>query len=346
MGPLPEGFTVVGVARTPWSDEEFRQAAARRPSPTPAPAWTGVVERLPLRRRRVRATPTPSTACRRCWPTPTASYGTGGQPRLLPGHRARRCSAWWPRRWPSTAATRPGRAGPSPASSSRSPSAATSPAPARLDADAARGLRRGPDLPHRPLHGQGDGAERPGPALRQRHLRAHLEPPLRRAGPDHRGRELGVEHRGGFYETAGALRDIVQNHVMQVLALTLMEPPDRHRRRAHPRREGQAAAGRRRPDVDEAVDKSVRGQYAAGDDRRRGRPGLPRGGRGRPPTAAPRPTWPCGCAVDNWRWAGVPVYVRTGKRLPARVTEVALQFHGSRTWPSRASWPATCGPTR
>ena len=55
--------------------------------------------------------------------------------------------------------------------------------------------------------------------------------------------ELGVEHRGGFYETAGALRDIVQNHVMQVLALTLMEPPATDRRPGDPRREGQAAAG-------------------------------------------------------------------------------------------------------
>ena len=57
--------------------------------------------------------------------------------------------------------------------------------------------------------------------------------------------ELGVEHRGGFYETAGALRDIVQNHVMQVLALTLMEPPATVDAQRHPGREGQAAAGGR-----------------------------------------------------------------------------------------------------
>ncbi len=89
---------------------------------------------------------------------------------------------------------------------------------------------------------------------------------------------LGVEHRGGFYETAGALRDIVQNHVMQVLALTLMESPtstDADRIRDEKVKLLQAIDI---PTPDEAVDKSVRGQYTAGHHRRRAGRRLPPGG--------------------------------------------------------------------
>ena len=139
--------------------------------------------------------------------------------------------------------------------------------------------------------------------------------------------ELGVEHRGGFYETAGALRDIVQNHVMQVLALTLMEPPTGM-------------------DADHIRDEKVKLLKAVvhPDHRRGGRqvgPGPVHGGGDRTASPSSVTARSRGCRphsetetfvalrlrVENWRWAGVPVYVRTGKRLPARVTEVALQFH-------------------
>ena len=136
---------------------------------------------------------------------------------------------------------------------------------------------------------------------------------------------LGVEHRGGFYETAGALRDIVQNHVMQVLALTLMESPtstDADRIRDEKVKLLQAIYI---PTPDEAVDKSVRGQYSAGTID--GEPVV--GYRGEADVAPDSQTetyLALRLRVDNWRWAGVPVYVRTGKRLPARVTEVALTF--------------------
>ena len=76
--------------------------------------------------------------------------------------------------------------------------------------------------------------------------------------------ELGVEHRGGFYETAGALRDIVQNHVMQVLALTLMEPPATVDAQGIRDEKVKLLRAVMIPDVDEAVINSVRGQYAAG----------------------------------------------------------------------------------
>ena len=136
---------------------------------------------------------------------------------------------------------------------------------------------------------------------------------------------LGVEHRGGFYETAGALRDIVQNHVMQVLALTLMESPtstDADRIRDEKVKLLQAVDI---PTPDEAVDKSVRGQYTAGTI-----DGEPVVGYREEEDVAPDSQTETYLAlrlrVENWRWAGVPIYVRTGKRLPARVTEVALTF--------------------
>jgi glucose-6-phosphate 1-dehydrogenase len=136
---------------------------------------------------------------------------------------------------------------------------------------------------------------------------------------------LGVEHRGGFYETAGALRDIVQNHVMQVLALTLMESPtstDADRIRDEKVKLLQAIDI---PTPDEAVDKSVRGQYTAGTI-----DGEPVVGYREEEDVAPDSQTETYLAlrlrVENWRWAGVPIYVRTGKRLPARVTEVALTF--------------------
>jgi len=137
---------------------------------------------------------------------------------------------------------------------------------------------------------------------------------------------IGVEHRGGFYETAGALRDIVQNHVMQVLALTMMEPPTKMDA-THIRDEKVKLLNAVDiPSPDEAVDKSVRGQYQGGVVDHQ-----PVVGYRAEDDVAPDSEIETYVAlrlhVDNWRWAGVPVYVRTGKRLPARVTEIALQFH-------------------
>ena len=136
---------------------------------------------------------------------------------------------------------------------------------------------------------------------------------------------LGVEHRGGFYETAGALRDIVQNHVMQVLALTLMESPtstDADRVRDEKVKLLRAIYI---PTPDEAVDKSVRGQYSAGTIDGETVPGY-RQEADVAPDSQTETYLALRLRVENWRWAGVPIYVRTGKRLPARVTEVALTF--------------------
>ena len=136
---------------------------------------------------------------------------------------------------------------------------------------------------------------------------------------------LGVEHRGGFYETAGALRDIVQNHVMQVLALTLMESPTSTNADRIRDEKVKLLQAIDIPTPDEAVDKSVRGQYAAGTIDGEEVVGY-RDEDDVAPDSQTETYLALRLRVENWRWAGVPIYVRTGKRLPARVTEVALTF--------------------
>ena len=136
---------------------------------------------------------------------------------------------------------------------------------------------------------------------------------------------LGVGHRGGFYETAGALRDIVQNHVMQVLALTLMEPPATFDPNGI--RDEKVKALRAMPGLtaEEVASEVVRGQYQRGWVQGSEVPGY-REEKDVHPHSLTETYVAMGLQVDNWRWAGVPVYVRTGKRLPKRVTEVAMQF--------------------
>jgi glucose-6-phosphate 1-dehydrogenase len=119
---------------------------------------------------------------------------------------------------------------------------------------------------------------------------------------------LGVEGRGGYYDQSGALRDMVQNHMMQLFSLVAMEPPisleagDIHNEKAKVLRAVRA-------------DGSVRGQYAGYRDE-------PRVARdSRTETFIALKLW-----IDNWRWAGVPFYLRHGKRLPKGVAEIAIQF--------------------
>ncbi|HVC25462.1 MAG TPA: glucose-6-phosphate dehydrogenase [Acidimicrobiales bacterium] len=136
---------------------------------------------------------------------------------------------------------------------------------------------------------------------------------------------LGVEHRGGFYETAGALRDIVQNHVMQVLSLTLMEPPSSMDADGIRDEKVKLLRSVLVPDTDEAVNNVVRGQYERGVLGGKEVPGY-REEEGVSPTSQTETYVAMHLLVDNWRWAGVPIYVRTGKRLAGRATEVSMVF--------------------
>ena len=136
---------------------------------------------------------------------------------------------------------------------------------------------------------------------------------------------LGVGHRGGFYETAGALRDIVQNHVLQVLALTLLEPPATVDAQGIRDEKVKALRAVKVLTPAEVPFYVVRGQYDRGWIEGEAVAGY----REEPDVDRASQTETYVAVrfdVDNWRWAGVPVYVRTGKRLPKRVTEVAMQF--------------------
>jgi glucose-6-phosphate 1-dehydrogenase len=136
---------------------------------------------------------------------------------------------------------------------------------------------------------------------------------------------LGVEDRGGYYDHSGAMRDMVQNHLMQVVGLVAMEPPVVVEANAI-RNETLKVFQSLRPIKEEDVAKQViRGQYI----RSAKSTGLTKGYReenGVDPHSKTETYLAMKFFIDNFRWAGVPFYIRTGKRLPARVTEVVIHF--------------------
>lgn len=136
---------------------------------------------------------------------------------------------------------------------------------------------------------------------------------------------VGVEGRGNFYEGTGTLRDMVPNHLFQLLAMVAMEPPAAFGADAV-RGEKAKVVGAIRPwSASEALANSVRGQYAAGEVGDKELPGYRQEDR-----VAPDSTTETFVAlkvmVDNWRWVGVPFYLRTGKRMSVRDTEIAICF--------------------
>ncbi len=136
---------------------------------------------------------------------------------------------------------------------------------------------------------------------------------------------VGVEDRAGYYETSGALRDMLQNHLMQVFCLTVMEPPNALDADALRTEKVKAIQATRLADTKRLELSSIRGQYSAGWMR-----GKPVAGYRQEPNVNPESTTPTYVAmkflVDNWRWQGVPFYLRTGKRLPKKASEIAIQF--------------------
>ncbi len=137
---------------------------------------------------------------------------------------------------------------------------------------------------------------------------------------------LGVGHRGGFYEDAGALRDIVQNHVMQVAALTAMEPPSAFDVQGIRDEKVKALRAVDILGVKQVERDVVRAQYQRGWSGGVEMPGY-REEQGVSPHSETETYVAMRLRFENWRWAGVPFYVRTGKCLPKRATEVAMQFH-------------------
>ena len=136
---------------------------------------------------------------------------------------------------------------------------------------------------------------------------------------------LGVEDRTEYYDKAGAMRDVVQNHLLQLLALVAMEPPVDFLANAVRDEKVKVLRAIRPVREDEVREHAVRGQYAAGFIE-----GEPVDGYHAAPGIAPGSRTDTFVAmklfVDNWRWEGTPFYLRHGKRLPKRATEIAIQF--------------------
>jgi glucose-6-phosphate 1-dehydrogenase len=136
---------------------------------------------------------------------------------------------------------------------------------------------------------------------------------------------VGVERRANFYEVTGALRDMVPNHVFQLLSLTAMESPNSFAADAVRNEKTKVLEAIHPLDFEDVRRNVVRGQYAAGHIN-----GVPVQGYREEPGVNPHSKTETFVAlqleIDNWRWAGVPFYLRTGKRMSRRTTEIAIQF--------------------
>ena len=136
---------------------------------------------------------------------------------------------------------------------------------------------------------------------------------------------IGVEERGGYYDGSGAMRDMFQNHLLQVLAMVAMEPPAIINANSM-RDEVAKVMHSLRPLTSEDMENNlVLGQYTAAEINGKMEKGYLEE-KGVPADSRTETYIALRCEIENWRWAGVPFYVRTGKRLPARVTEIVIHF--------------------
>jgi glucose-6-phosphate 1-dehydrogenase len=137
--------------------------------------------------------------------------------------------------------------------------------------------------------------------------------------------DLGIGRRAGYYDHAGALRDLVQNHMLQLLTLLCMEPPVTFSADDVRDEKVKVLHAIPAPTAETVPHMTVRAQYTAGMAEGREVPGY-LGEEGVPPDSRTETYVALRLGVDNWRWAGVPIYVRTGKRLARKVTEIAVQL--------------------
>ena len=137
---------------------------------------------------------------------------------------------------------------------------------------------------------------------------------------------VGVEDRGGYYDKSGALRDMGQNHMLQMLTMIAMEPPSRqHPEDIRDEKVKVLRSLRRFASSDDVRKNVIRGQYAEGSLRGKALPGY-RQEDSVNPESTTETYFAAKVFVDNFRWAGVPFYIRTGKRLPVKTTEVVIEF--------------------
>ncbi|HET9077794.1 MAG TPA: glucose-6-phosphate dehydrogenase [Acidimicrobiales bacterium] len=321
---LPQSFAVIGVARTELADDGFRQLMIGA-VPDAAPSWSEVVKHSRYVAGEY-ADPATFAELARVVAEVEAEIGAHGNRTFylatIPAVFEQVADGLG-----AAGLSRP----PTPGSAVR----LVIEKPFGRDLDSARDLDAG-------LHRTFDeeqiyridhylGKETVQNVLALRFANAIFEPLWNRSYLDHVqitvAESLGVEKRGGFYETAGALRDIVQNHVMQVLSLTLMEPPGSIDAQGIRDEKVKALRSVVIPTPDDVRADVVRAQYDSGWSEGVAVPAY----RQEPdvdPNSQTETYVAMKLMVDNWRWAGVPIYIRTGKRLPKRVTEVALQFQG------------------
>lgn len=136
---------------------------------------------------------------------------------------------------------------------------------------------------------------------------------------------VGVEDRAGYYDTVGALRDMLQNHLLQIFCFTAMEPPNTLNADSIRSEKVKVLQATHLADINNLERSAIRGQYKAGWMK-----GKPVQGYREEPGVNSNSTTPTFVAmkliIDNWRWQGVPFYLRTGKRMPKKVSEIAIQF--------------------
>lgn len=136
---------------------------------------------------------------------------------------------------------------------------------------------------------------------------------------------VGVEDRGGYYEQAGALRDMVQNHVLQLLCMIAMEPPTSFDSNEIRNKKVDVLAAIRKINAEEVHHNAIRGQYSAGWLKGKEVPGY-RQEKNVSVVSAIETFVAARFYVDNWRWKNVPFYIRTGKRMPEKTTVITIQF--------------------
>jgi glucose-6-phosphate 1-dehydrogenase len=136
---------------------------------------------------------------------------------------------------------------------------------------------------------------------------------------------LGVEDRGAFYDGTGALRDMVANHLLQLLTLTAMEPPVAYDSESVREEKVQVLRSVEPISPEDVAERVVRGQHDAGEINGEPVPGY-RGIEGVDPGSRTETFVALELRIENWRWAGVPFFIRTGKRLSRTVTEIAVHF--------------------
>lgn len=136
---------------------------------------------------------------------------------------------------------------------------------------------------------------------------------------------VGLEGRAGYYETAGALRDMVQNHLMQLFCLTAMEPPNALMADSIRNEKVKVLQATHLADLENLEQSAIRGQYTQGWMGGKQVPSY-RQEEGASATSTTHTFAAIKLYIDNWRWKGVPFFLRTGKRLPKKVSEIAIQF--------------------